>query len=92
MAASKASRFSAWVECRRPFAIVVVASCRYTECLVHGPSGALADRINPTTNSNLATCNYSITKEYRTTATGRTERQPTTTPARTYAATALASG
>jgi len=91
MAASEASRFSAWAEYLRPFTIVVVASCRYTRFMDHGAFVAFAERINPMTSSNLASCNYSTTKEFHTTVTGRTGHQPTIVLAHTYVAIALTS-
>lgn len=54
-------------------------------------SAAFADRINPTTNSNLVTCNYSIIVVFHTRATVRTGHLPTIELARTYVATATAS-
>ena len=52
---------------------------------------ALANRINPTANSSLVTCNYSIVVEYRTRVIVRTRHRPAIKLTRTYAATNLAS-
>ena len=52
---------------------------------------ALANRINPTTNSSLVTCNYSIVVEYHSRVTVRTGYRPAIKLARTFAATNLAS-
>lgn len=71
---------------------MVVASCRYTVFGVLSTSAAFADRINPTTNSNLVTCNYSIIVVCHTRVTVRTGHLPTIELAHTYAATAPASG
>lgn len=69
---------------------MVISSYRYTEFRVLFTSAAFADRINPTTNSNLVTCNYSIIVVFHTRATVRTGHLPTIELARTYVATATA--
>ena len=84
-----ALRFFSWA---LPSTVVVVASYHYIEYWVLFPSIALANRINPTTNSGLVTCNYSIIVAYHTRVTVRTGHLLAIKLARTYAATNLASG